>query len=99
MNKEMNENLFNGMQIVQYEDIPCVQDLECPDCHKSDVGALHHEQAEPIGWCDTPSGLMGVFECPKCFTKFRCHICGKGRWNKDEFYIDFALLYCLYNKI
>ena len=93
----MDKRMFNGMQIVQYEDIPHVQDMECPDCQQSDVGALHHEQAEPIGWCDTPQGLMTVFECPKCFAKFRCHSCCSERWDKESFYINFALLYCSYH--
>ena len=26
-----------------------------------------------VGWCETPIGYMGIFECPICFEKYRFH--------------------------
>lgn len=97
MKELMDKNLFDKIKIVQYEAIPIVKDMECNNCHGSDSSGFRLERANPIGWCDTPSGLMGVFECPKCFTKFRCHVNSTGRWDKKMFYDDFALIYYLYN--
>ena len=97
MKELMDKNLFDKIKIIQYETIPVVKDMECSNCHESDSSGFRLARANPIGWCDTPSGLMGVFECPKCFTKFRCHINSTGRWNEGIFYDDFALIYYLYN--
>ena len=98
MSNLMDKNLFDRIKVVQYESIPVVKDMECPNCHKSDCNGFLKERANPIGWCDTQLGLMAVFECPKCFTKFRCHISSTGRWNKEAFYMDFALVHCLCNR-
>ena len=92
------KRIFDNMKMVQYQDIPIVKDMECPDCHKSDVNGFDHEYAKPIGWCDTQTGFMEVFECPRCYSKFRCHIDTTGRYNEDTFYGDFGLMYFLYNK-
>lgn len=54
------KRIFDNMKMVQYQDIPIVKDMECPDCHKSDVNGFDHEYAKPIGWCDTQTGFMGV---------------------------------------
>ncbi len=92
---------FNKMKISNYNGIQVVKDMECPECHVSCVhgsGAAFQPDANMIGWCDTDNGLMGVFECPKCFTKFRCHIDDGGRWNIESFYEDFALFYYMENK-
>lgn len=90
---------FNKMKVVQYEAIPIVKDMECPNCHNSDIGGFPpHERAKPIGWCETSAGFMGVFECPECFEKFRCHISTGSRWHIEGFYEDFALKYYLYKK-
>lgn len=38
------------MKVVQYEAIPIVKDMECPNCHNSDIGGFPpHERAKPIG--------------------------------------------------
>ena len=92
------KRIFDNMKMVQYQDIPIVKDMECPDCHKSDVNGFDNEYAKPIGWCDTQTGFMGVFECPCCYSKFRCHIDTTERYHKDMFYGDFALIYFLYNE-
>lgn len=95
---ELSKALFKKMKVVQYESIPIVKDMECPSCHKSDVsGFLPCVSATPVGWCDTATGYMGVFECPKCFEKFRCHINTNGRYDEQKFFIDFSLICDVYN--
>lgn len=74
------------MKAAQFADIPIVLDMECPDCHKSDVSGFFHDRANPIGG-DTQTGFMCMFECPHCFVKFRCHINTTGRYDEDTFYI------------
>ena len=98
MEKLLPRKRFNDMKVIQYEAIPIVKDMECPECHKSDVnGTPPLIYARPVGWCDTPSGYIAVFECPKCFSKFRCHINTNGRYSDYNFYQDFALMFYLYN--
>ena len=92
---------FERMKISQYDDILISKDMACPECNGSNqfCYSIDWKFAEPtpIGWCDTEHGFMGVFECPKCFTKFRFHIDSDGRYNKDRFYTDFSVLVHLYN--
>ncbi len=87
---------FKGMKITQYGDIPVSKDMACPECNgSSQFDYLFDDrfaEPTPIGWCDTEYGFMAVFECPKCYTKYRFHISTTGRNNIDEFYGDFALL-------
>lgn len=97
MKRLLERNIFNNLKMAQYEDIPVVKDMECPECHKSDVNGFSQDYAKPIGWCETQSGFMGIFECPHCFTKFRCHIDTTGRYSEDSFYGDFELMYYLYD--
>ena len=91
---------FEGMKITQYQDILVSKDMACPECNGSSQFdyTIDPDKAEPtpIGWCDTVYGFMAVFECPKCFTKYRFHINSTGRNDKDQFYADFALLVHLY---
>jgi len=97
---------FKQMNMAQYEAIPVVKDSECPNCKRSSVDGPYYgahkgdfywrEYAKPVGWCETSSGFMTVFECPLCFTKFRCHINTTGRYDKQKFYEDFALIHHLY---
>ena len=70
----------------QYEDIPYSAGLNCTECGKADMAAYsemddygisQHIKPIAVGWCDTPSGFMGIFECPECHSKFRFH-CGGG---------------------
>ena len=95
--KMLSEKEFQSLKISQYEDIPKVMDMECPECHKSDAGGFLHDRSKPVFWCDTPSGFMCVFECPHCFSKFRCHISSTGRYYLDRFSSDFSLVYFLAN--
>ena len=67
-------------KIPQYEDIPYAGDLCCQECGKGnfeDYGEPNYNEHAPlaVGWCDTPYGYMGVFECPVCHSRFRFH-CG-----------------------
>ena len=89
---------FEAMKAVNYEAIPIAKDFRCPDCGRSTQFPIHMNEVEPtpIGWCDTEHGIMGIFECPLCFSKFRFHISTNGRWSKDKFYEDFALLWHLW---
>lgn len=93
-------NEFEGMKFPQYANIPISKDMACPECGGSNqfTYSFNKEVVEPtpIGWCDTENGFMGIFECPKCFTKFRFHINTTGRNNLDKFYADFTLLVYLY---
>ena len=92
------QTLFKALKFNQYEGIEVVKDMICPECHQSDVIGVHPRvYSAPIGWCETNSGLMAIFECPKCFKKFRCHINGNGRYNESKFYEEFALISFLYN--
>ena len=87
------------MKITQYEAIEVVKDTECPECHNSDVSGFSPcVAAKPIGWCETNSGFMAVFECPKCFTKFRCHINLTGRYTIESFLQDLYLIFRLFPK-
>lgn len=85
---------FENMKVSQYDDILVSKDMSCPECGLSKEFPCHLNEKEPtpIGWCDTNYGFMAVFECPFCFTKFRFHISTVGRYDKDKFYSDFALL-------
>lgn len=74
----------------QYEDIPYAGDFNCPNCDKTGFfdgfGEEEREKPNIVGWCDTNIGYMMVFECPRCYQKFRFH--GTiGTWNAsvDEF--------------
>ena len=91
---------FEQMKIAQYANIPVSKDMACPECNGSSYFEFSFNKSmlepTPIGWCDTESGFMACFECPKCFTKYRFHISTKGRHNLDSFYADFALLIHLY---
>lgn len=64
-------------KIPQYEDIPYAADFECPECGKSGFLDYNwgekHEKPILVGWCETNIGLMGVFECPICHSRFRFH--------------------------
>lgn len=70
MKELIDKNLFDKIKIIQYETIPVVKDMECSNCHESDNSGFRLARANPIGWCDTPSGLMGVFECQSALLSF-----------------------------
>ncbi|MBQ9357530.1 MAG: hypothetical protein IJT98_09625 [Prevotella sp.] len=91
---------FEHMKIAQYQDILVSKDMACPECNGSSQFSYDYDrnmvEPTPIGWCETENGFMACFECPKCFTKYRFHISTTGRWEKDQFYRDYALLIYLH---
>ena len=93
---------FERMKVIQYENILISLDMACPECNGSSQFYYQIDdrfvEPTPIGWCETKYGFMAIFECPKCFTKYRFHINSVGRYDKDNFYQDFALLVHLYNE-
>ena len=95
--KMLSEKEFQSLKISQYEDIPKVMDMECPECHKSDAGGFLHDRSKPVFFGATPLQDLCVFECPHCFSKFRCHISTTGRYDLDRFISDFSLVYFLAN--
>lgn len=94
----ITESHFKQLKVAQYESIPVVKDLECPNCHVSNDWDMSKHEPKPVGWCDTPNGFMMIAECPFCFTRFRYHINTTGRYNQKEFYDDFALRLYMYNE-
>ena len=46
--KMLSEKEFQSLKISQYEDIPKVMDMECPECHKSDAGGFLHDRSKPV---------------------------------------------------
>lgn len=92
----ISEAQFMQLKYSQYDDIPVVKDLECPNCHQSNDWEMQKREPKPVGWCDTVNGFMMIAECPFCFAKFRYHINTTGRYNQHEFYDDFALRLYLY---
>jgi hypothetical protein len=78
----------------QYEDIPYAADLQCQDCGKGNFdnwgepGYMTHAPIA-VGWCDTPIGYMGIFECPICHSKFRFHCGGNMNDELDWFNLKF----------
>lgn len=90
-------------EFTQYEAIEYTRDFICPECGGSGDG-FHHvpgegyislPEAKLIGWCSTPNGYMMVFECPKCFKKFRYHNTTTGRNRFDSFKEDMWLVWHL----
>ena len=77
----------------QYQDIRHAKELSC-ECNYSSV---LRDTFEIIGYCDTQHGYMAVFECSKCFEKYRYHINTTGRYNIEEFKKDLGLMLYLQN--
>ena len=70
----------------QPEIFPHVRTFRCPECDRlTDVNAC-------IGFTESPKlGFMAVYECRKCFTKYRCHINSTARYNRQDFLDDLGL--------
>ena len=84
---------FKALKFTQYSCFRYTADLYCPGCGQVCLLDVDSD-IRLIGWCDTDSGFMAVFECPRCFSKFRFHISGlEDRWDIDAFYRDFAMMY------
>lgn len=81
-------------KIPQWEDIPYAADLQCQECGKGNFenyNMPNYKEHAPIavGWCETPNGYMGVFECPFCWSKFRFHCGGHKLGDIDDFNFKF----------
>lgn len=79
-------------KIPQYEDIPYSAGLCCTECGKADFSAYSDNNfVKPIavGWCDTPLGYMGIFECPECHSRFRFHCGGSMKDDINKFELHF----------
>lgn len=77
-------------KIVQWESVPYSAGLRC-HCGRCDLAYVcfdntgEYIKGDIIGWCETSSGFMAVFECPECHSKFRCHASIGNKFNEDDF--------------
>ena len=82
----MNLKTKSNMKVIdiipkftQWESIPYAENFACQECGKSAIQGkdtyFNHTLKEPnlVGWCETYNGIMAVFECPVCHSKFRFH--------------------------
>ena len=88
MNIIFGNETFKINQISQYEIIRHSKELRC-ECGASDFE--HRNTYDIVGYCDTPQGFMVMFECSKCFEKYRHHISSTGRYNLEAFKNDLGL--------
>jgi hypothetical protein len=101
------DNMFSDLkEFVQYQSIPISKSFVCPNCRKSGDGFYHVPgkgyielpKSKLIGWCNTNSGYMMVFECTECFEKYRYHNCTTERYNFDKFKEELWLVWILQKK-
>ena len=102
--EETMELMLRELQeYTQYEAIPYAGEFICPNCGGSGNG-YHHvpgdgyvllPDAHLIGWCSTQAGYMMVYECPKCFEKFRYHNVTTERNNWEHFKNELWLVWFL----
>lgn len=66
-------------KIPQWDAIEYAPDFICPCCQKSAIQGkdanfdITLDKPNLVGWCESPAGIMAVFECPCCHNKFRFH--------------------------
>lgn len=60
-------------KIIQWESVEYAPDFVCQKCGGSGHPLHAENKVSLVGWCDTPNGIMVVFECSKCFERFRYH--------------------------
>lgn len=82
MEEDMIMAKLRAMKISNWESIPYSEDLHCPN---DDDGSYFNNNRIFIGWCDTPNGLMQVYECPFCYNKYRYHGVLQERWDLEQF--------------
>ena len=85
-----------AMKICDWQTIPYSNSLQCPN---GDDGGMEEGNKEYVGWCDTPSGLMKVCECPVCHQKYRFHGVLQERWDLGKFLADLQNDIFLRNKL
>lgn len=81
----MKDILTTIPKVAQWQSIPYVSDFMCPECGQCSIAFDADIKPNLVGWCDTPRGFMMVFECPKCFSKFRCHCNTGDKTDKERF--------------
>lgn len=87
-------------KIEQWESIPYAPDFCCQECGKSGITIRSWEPKDKmiaVGWCECNIGLMLVYECPYCHSRFRFH--STLDWHTDYEDFDFQshhyrLRYC-----
>lgn len=84
----MKDILTTIPKFTQWQSIPYAFDFQCQECGGSSI-ADTVTKANLAGWCETPQGFMMVFECPICYSKFRCHFNTGDKYDKDRF--EYAL--------
>lgn len=82
MEKEKITAKLLAMKISNWDSIPYSVALQCPN---GDDGDFADGNRTLVGWCDTPGGLMKVYECPFCHQRHRFHGVMQERWNLRSF--------------
>jgi len=93
MKVTLHNQEFNVREFYQYEDIPHNKSCGC-DCGHAEF--LYRETFDLNGFCQTNSGLMGIFECNKCHQVYRHHVGSTSRHDIEEFKENLATI--LYRK-
>lgn len=93
MKIEFDGEVFQIKEYPQPELIHYAKDFKC-ECGEIDFLTVG---AAPVGYCNTNSGYMAVFECPFCFEKSRFHIQTTGRYELEKFKDEVGLMIHLYN--
>lgn len=75
--KEYTINEFLNPEEIRYS-----KSLSC-ECGYAD--AIRRDSYNILGYTSTQNGYMGVFECRKCFEKFRHHISTHERYDLEAF--------------
>lgn len=70
MKINFGDEIFDLKSFPQYDDIRQSKDMYCK-CLESN---FNHDKFNMIGYAETLQGFMAVFECEKCYEKYRHHI-------------------------
>lgn len=89
MRIKFNNKVYNINEILQYEDIYYSKLCNC-HCEYADYS--RNSSYNIVGYCNTNNGYMVVFECKKCFEKYRHHIDTDSRYSFDKFKADLRLI-------
>lgn len=88
-------------KIVQWEAIPYAADFCCQECGKSGITTFDYDPKDKmivVGWCECNIGLMLVYECPHCHSRFRFHSTLDWHVDYDDFDLQsyhYRLNYCV----
>ena len=78
------------MKISNWESIEYSEGLNCPN-ENCDNKSYDDDAKNILGWCETPYGFMIVYECKKCFTKYRFHGTIDGKFDFEKFAFGFLM--------